>query len=90
MQTLIPRSVLTDRSLSLAARGLYGLLCSLRQEERSESRLLTMAPSGKDKLRSTLRELESAGHLVRRWARNDDGTTRARLYILPAFDQEAA
>lgn len=82
--------VALDRRLTFAARGLLICLSQMQPEERRESRLLELAPSGKQHLRATLQELERHGYLVRAAVRNPNGTMHRSLWMLPTIDAEVA
>ena len=64
---LVPRTVLTDKKLSLKAKGLYALILSQPSDQNcSIECLMEEAVEGKDAIRSAIYELEINGYLTRR------------------------
>lgn len=73
--TIIPNDALEDTRLSFKARGLLAYMLSKSDDwEFYERELITHTPDGRDAVRSALRELSSAGYLVREQAKNTSGT----------------
>lgn len=64
--TILPNSQVRDESLSWGARGLLGWLHSHQEGfEITEETIVAAGKSGRDGIRTMLRELESGGYLVR-------------------------
>lgn len=81
--TMIPNQIVEDSRLSWGARGLALRILGMRQGVKiSESALLESAPSGRDALRTLIRELESVGYLKRARERRSDGTLGGSCYVM--------
>lgn len=69
----IENDVIRDKRLSFKARGLLAYLLSLPDDWRISSQYLaTVAPDGRDGIRTGLQELEQTGYLVRQRIQNPD------------------
>lgn len=81
--TIVPNQIVEDTRLSWGARGLALRILGMRQGVKiSESTLLNSAPSGRDALRTLIRELESIGYLERTRERNSNGTLGGSCYVM--------
>lgn len=81
--TMVPNQIVEDSRLSWGARGLALRILGMRQGVKiSESTLLESAPSGRDALRTLIRELESVGYLKRTRERRSDGTLGGSCYVM--------
>lgn len=81
--TMVPNQIVEDSRLSWGARGLALRILGVRQGVKiSESTLLESAPSGRDALRTLIRELESFGYLKRTRQRRSDGTLGGSCYVM--------
>lgn len=81
--TMVPNQIVEDNRLSWGARGLALRILGMRQGVKiSESVLLDSAPSGRDALRTLIRELESIGYLKRTRERNSNGTLGGSCYVM--------
>ncbi len=81
--TMVPNQIVEDYRLSWGARGLALRILGMRQGVKiSESALLDSAPSGRDALRTLIRELESIGYLERTRERNSNGTLGGSCYVM--------
>ena len=81
--TMVPNQIVEDNRLSWGARGLALRILGMRQGVKiSESALLDSAPSGRDALRTLIRELESIGYLKRTRERNSNGTLGGSCYVM--------
>lgn len=80
---MVPNQIVEDYRLSWGARGLALRILGMRQGVKiSESTLLESAPSGRDALRTLIRELESVGYLKRTRERRSDGTLGGSCYVM--------
>jgi len=80
---MVPNQIVEDTRLSWGARGLALRILGMRQGVKiSESELLDSAPSGRDALRTLIRELESIGYLERTRERNSNGTLGGSCYVM--------
>lgn len=91
--TMISNVALQDRRLSLRAKGLLVLCCSLPSSWRySVAGLQTLSQDGSTALNTALRELEACGYLTRsrlRDAKGRMGGTDFRFYEIPQAHPEA-
>ena len=81
--TVLYNSMITDKRLSLKAKGLFAVMMSRPEGwEFSVSGLAKFTGVGKDSIRNILAELERVGYLIREQAHKDNGTFGGNLYIL--------
>lgn len=81
--TTVYRSVAQDKRLSLKARGLFLLLQSLPENwNYTIAGLASVAGTGKDQIRSGLKELLDVGYLVKEQTHNEAGKFAGNVYIL--------
>ena len=81
--TTVFRSVAQDPRISLKARGLFLLMQSLPDNwSYSISGLAAMANTGKDQIRSALKELTDVGYLVKEQAHDSGGKFTRNVFIL--------
>ena len=81
--TTLYNSVLQDRRLSLKTIGLFAIMQSFPDDwEYSIGGLSVRAGIGRDAVRKCLRELESAGYLLREQGRGDNGKFACSTYVL--------
>ena len=81
--TVLYNSMITDKRLSLKAKGLFAVMMSRPEGwEFSVSGLAAFTGVGKDAIRNTLMELEQVGYLIREQGHKDDGTFGGNVYIL--------
>ena len=81
----VPKSVLSDKSLSLKAKGLYALILSLPSSWNCSLEYLEEeAGSGKGALRGAVHELERHGYLVRHLMKDENGCFAGMDYVLEA------
>ncbi len=81
--TVLYNSMITDKRLSLKAKGLFAVMMSRPEGwEFSVSGLAAFTGVGKDSIRNTLAELEKVGYLVREQAHQENGTFGGNIYIL--------
>lgn len=81
--TTVFRSAAQDKRLSLKARGLFLLMQSLPDGWRyTISGLAALAGTGKDQIRSGLKELTDVGYLVKEQSHDADGKFSGNTYIL--------
>ena len=74
---------LRDKSLSLKAKGMLSIFLSLPDEwHYSVKGLAGICQEGPDCIRSVLKELESAGYLVRRRTRKENGQLGDAEYLI--------
>lgn len=84
--TVLYNSMITDKRLSLKAKGLFAVMMSRPEGWKfSVSGLAVFTGVGKDTIRNTLMELERVGYLLREQLHKDDGTFGGNLYILQDF-----
>lgn len=80
---VVYRAVAQDDRLSLKARGLYVLMASLPDNwEYTIAGLAKKAGSGKDQIRSALKELLDVGYLVKEQAHGSDGKFSRNVFVL--------
>ena len=80
---VVYREVAQDRRLSLKARGLFLLLQSLPDSwQYTVSGLATLAGTGKDQIRSALKELLQVGYLVKEQAHDEGGRFAGNIFVL--------
>ena len=81
--TVMSNHHLRNRQLSLAAKGLMSYMLSCTDTwKHSERSLATMHGCGRQKIRTALKDLESAGYLVRKQERDEKGRMAQIEYIL--------
>lgn len=81
----VPKSVLSDKSLSLKAKGLYALILSLPSSWNCSLEYLEEETgSGKSALRGAVHELEKYGYLVRHLMKDENGCFAGMDYVLEA------
>lgn len=81
--TTVYRSVAQDTRLSLKARGLFLLLQSLPDDWKlTISGMATLAGTGKDQIRSGLKELLQVGYLVMEQSHDEAGKFAGNIFIL--------
>ena len=79
---IIGNDVLRDKRLSFRARGVLTYLLSMPDNwQTSSERIAKESTEGRDAIRAALRELESAGYLVRRRYQDDAGRWKTELLI---------
>ena len=80
--TVLYNSMITDKRLSLKAKGLFAVMMSRPEGwEFSVSGLAAFTGVGKASIRNTLAELEKVGYLVREQAHQKNGTFGGNIYI---------
>lgn len=80
---VVYRNVAQDGRLSLKARGLYLLMASLPENwEYTIAGLAKKAGTGKDQIRSALRELHDVGYLVKEQIHDSTGKFAKNVFIL--------
>lgn len=81
--TTIYRSVAQDKRLSLKGRGLFLLMQSLPEDWKyTVAGLAAKAGTGKDQIRSGLKELEKVGYLIKGQAHDPSGKFTGNVFIL--------
>lgn len=81
--TVLYNSMITDKRLSLKAKGLFAVMMSRPDDwEFSVSGLAAFVGVGKDSIRNTLAELEEVGYLLRSQAHDDGGKFAGNIYVL--------
>ena len=81
--TVLDNGIFRDKNLSLKARGLLVTMLSLPEKwNYTIEGLSVILKDGKDSIRSTLKELEEVGYLVRNRIRNDKGQLTETEYIV--------
>ena len=81
--TVMANYHLRDKALSFRARGLLSTILSLPDDwDYSVSGLVTLAKDGYDSVKSTLKELEKNGYLVRTRARKGHGHLGSMIYTI--------
>ena len=81
--TVMANYHLRDQSLSFRARGLLSTILSLPDDwDYSVNGLVTLAKDGYDSVKSTLKELEQNGYLVRTRARKGHGRLGSMIYTI--------
>ena len=84
--TVMSNRHLRDMSLSLRAKGLLSQMLSLPEDwDYTLAGLARINAEGKDAIRAAIRELEGAGYIVRRRARDARGCLRGTEYVI--FEQ---
>lgn len=79
---------LRDRSLSNKAKGLLSVVLSLPEDwDYSVKGLVTLSGDGFDSVKSTLKELEAAGYLVRERERDSQGHLKGMIYCFYEIPQ---
>lgn len=81
--TVLYNSMITDKRLSLKAKGLFAVMMSRPEGwEFTVSGLAAFTGAGKDAIRNTLSELETVGYLIREQSHQGNGTFGGNVYIL--------
>ena len=81
--TVLYNSMITDKRLSLKAKGLFAVMMSRPEGwEFSVSGLAAFTGVGKDSIRATLMELENVGYLIRAQAHDSGGKFAGNIYVL--------
>lgn len=81
--TVLYNSMITDKRLSLKAKGLFAVMMSRPENwEFSVSGLAAFSGVGKDSIRATLAELENVGYLIRSQAHDSGGKFAGNIYVL--------
>ena len=81
--TVMSNHHLRDKSLSLKAKGLLSLMLSLPEDwDYTTKGLAYICKDGVDSIRTAVRELESAGYIVRQRERHADGTLGGIEYTI--------
>ena len=81
--TVMSNHHLRDKSLSLKAKGLLSLMLSLPEDwDYTTKGLARICKDGVDSICATVRELESAGYIVRARERHADGTLGGIEYTI--------
>lgn len=81
--TVLYNSMITDKRLSLKAKGLFAVMMSRPDNwEFSVSGLASFVGVGKDSIRSTLAELEEVGYLLRSQDHDSGGKFAGNIYVL--------
>ena len=81
--TVMSNFHLKDKSLTLKAKGLLSMILSLPEEWNYTTRgLATICKEGVDSISATLRELESAGYILRRRMRDAKGKITDTEYTI--------
>ena len=84
--TIMSNYHLNDKALSLKAKGLLSLMLSLPDSWDYTTRgLASICKEGVDGIWATVRELESAGYIIRRRVRDQNGQVRGMEYTV--FEQ---
>lgn len=79
----MPKNVLSDKSLSLKAKGLYAQILSLPSSWNCSLKYLEEETgSGKSALRGAVHELEEHGYLVRHLMKDESGCFAGMNYTL--------
>ena len=80
--TILANEILRHPQLTLRARGLLALLLSYPDNWRTSSESLArVCPDGRDAIRTALRELETAGFIVRRKYQDDAGRWQSETIV---------
>lgn len=81
--TVVYRSVAQDQRLSLKARGLFLLIQSLPDDWKfTVSGMATLAGTGKDQIRSSLKELKEMGYIVKEQSHDGSGKFSGNTFVL--------
>lgn len=82
--TVMSNVHLRDKRLSYKAKGLMSVMLACPEEwDFSIAGLATLAPDGKDSVRSCIKELEGAGYLIRAGrSRDEKGHLKGNVYML--------
>ena len=81
--TVLPNSTLRDNRLSLKTRAILAIMVSMPDDwDYTVSGLATICDVGKDAVRTSLRELEACGYLIRKQQHNEAGHFRRNEYIV--------
>lgn len=81
--TVMSNQHLRDKRLLLKAKGLPPLMLSLPEDwDYTTKGLARICKDGVDSICATVRELEGAGYIVRKWERRADGTLGSIEYTI--------
>lgn len=81
--TVLPNQLLRDKSLTLAAKGLFAMMASYPEDwEYSVRGLAADVGCGRDMIRSALQNLEKSGYLLREQVHTKSGKFAGNLFIL--------
>ena len=79
----IPNAAMRDSSISIEARGLLALLMTYADDwEFSVDHIRSLCGVGRDKIRAMLRELDTAGYLIRKTLQGDDGRLLGSSWVI--------
>jgi len=81
--TTVPNAALRDPALSIKAKGLYALMCSLDDSlDVGIQRLAALSADGESRTKAAVRELEDRGYLTRQVQRGSGGRITGMQYQL--------
>lgn len=81
---------LRDKNISNKAKGLLSLVLSLPEDwDYSVKGLVTLSSDGYDSIKTTLKELEASGYLVRERNRDEYGHLKEMIYCFYELPQQA-
>lgn len=81
--TVLPNQLLRDRSLTLAAKGLFAMMASYPEDwEYSVRGLAADVGCGRDMIRSALQKLEKSGYLLREQVHTKSGKFAGNMFVL--------
>lgn len=81
--TVMPNAILRDTSLTLQSKGLFCMMASFPEDwDFSIAGLASVAGTGKDAIRSALKNLEEAGYLLREQSHSSHGHFSGNVYVL--------
>lgn len=81
--TVLPNQLLRDRSLTLAAKGLFAMMASYPEDwEYSVRGLAADVGCGRDMIRSALQNLEKSGYLLREQVHTKSGKFAGNMFVL--------
>ena len=81
--TILPNSTLRDKRLSLKTRAILAIMVSMPEDwDYTVSGLAVICGTGKDAVRSALRELEAAGYLTRVQRHDEAGHFSRNEYVV--------
>src|SRR5690554_485601 len=85
---MIRNAAMQDRELSLKAKGLLGVMLSFPDDwVYYMHHLEAQSTDGRDSTRSVMRELLTAGYVIRRPARGEDGRLQGYEYLVADYRQ---
>jgi len=80
---------LRDKNISNKAKGLLSLVLSLPEDwDYSVKGLVTLSSDGYDSIKTTLKELEASGYLVRERNRDEYGHLKEMIYCFYEIPQK--